>query len=64
MVDRARRWIYRARFSRHENSKDRIREAAEFVEGAAKKGMVDMCEKHGAALGGVGVDVVRYYVGA
>jgi len=65
MVDRARRWIYRAGFSRHENSKDGIREAAEFAEGAAEKGMgmADMCEKHGT-LGGVGVDVVRYYVGA
>lgn len=34
----------------HENSKDGIREAAEFAEGAAEKGMgmADMCEKHGA----------------
>lgn len=65
MVDRARRWIYRAGFPRHENSKDGIRKAAEFAEDAVEKGMgmADMCERHGA-FGGVGVDVVRYYVGA
>jgi len=51
MVDRARRWwIYRAGFPRHENSKDGIREAAEFAKGAAEKGMgmADMCERHRA----------------
>lgn len=55
-------------FPRHENSRDGIREAAEFAEDAEdaeEKGMgiADMCEKHGA-LDGAGVDVVRYYVEA
>lgn len=53
---------------RHVNLKGEIREAAEF---AVEKGMgrtcvrvcAFMCEKH-ESLGGVGVDVVRYYVEA
>lgn len=52
----------------HENSKDGIREAAEFAEGAAqrkKEWEWRICVREvRSALGGVGVDVVRYYVGA
>jgi len=59
--------ISRARFPRHTRIRktEFARRQSSRRERAAEKGMgmADMCEKHGA-FGGVGVDVVRYYVGA
>lgn len=67
MVDQARRWIYREQDSRDTRIRktEFARRQSSRRERAAEKGMgmADMCEKHGA-FGGVGVDVVRYYVGA
>jgi len=67
-VDRARRWIYRVAFPRHENSREREtvfarRQSSRRARRKKEWEYADMCEKHGA-LDGVGVDVVRYYVEA